>query len=95
MMLHDTTFCVPCFDGERTVWREKLHAAYSLVDPAAIPNRIMKGMVEGTDYASTWDEDDRKVKEHARQNAEETFSMKPEIPDDVSDGKDVHNPYSL
>ena len=93
MMLHDFTCCVPNFDGERTVWREKLFSAYSLVDPATIPNRIVEGLVEGEDYLSEWDEDDRKLKEHERHNAVEEYSMNnPEIPEGYAEN--VHLPYN-
>jgi len=93
MMLHDATFCVPSFDEQSTVWREKLFPAFSLVDPASIPDRIMEGLVEGEDYLSQWDEERRLKQEYERQNAEETFSMEPDIPDDISDGRDPHNRY--
>jgi hypothetical protein len=92
MMLHDFSCTVPNFDGQSTVWREKLFSAYSLVDPVSIPNRVMEALVEGQDYASSWDEDDRKVKEHERQNAVEEYSMEgPEIPDGYAEN--VHLPY--
>jgi hypothetical protein len=92
MLQHDLICCVPNFDGERTVWREKLFSAYSLVDLATIPNRIVEGLVEGEDYLSEWDEDDRKLKEHERHNAVEEFSMDgPEIPEGYAEN--VHLPY--
>jgi hypothetical protein len=69
MLLHDMVCAVPNFDGQRTVWREKLFSAYSLVDLTTIPNRIVEGMTEGTDYLTKWDEAERKTKEHERQNA--------------------------
>ena len=85
MLLHDLTCAVPNFDGEKTSYREKLFSAFSLVDPASIPNRVMEGLVEGQDFLSSWDEDDRRVKELERQNLTEEFSMEgPEIPDDDS-----------
>jgi hypothetical protein len=93
MMLHDAFFAVPSFDGQSTVWREKLFPAFSLVDPASIPNRIMEGLIEGQDYLSQWDEDDRRLKEAGRHEAEETFPMEPDIPEDVSFGRDPHNRY--
>jgi hypothetical protein len=66
MMLHDFTCAVPNYDGERVTYREKLFSAFSLVDPAAIPNRVMEGLTEGEDFLSQWDEDERKVKELER-----------------------------
>jgi hypothetical protein len=95
MMLHDFSCAVPNFDGQSTVWREKLFSAYSLVDPVSIPNRVMEALVEGQDYLSEWDEDDRKVKELGRHYATEEFSMAdPVIPDDVSFGRNPHDRYS-
>ena len=64
MMLHDFSCAVPNFDGQSTVWREKLFSAYALYDPASIPNRVMESLVEGQDYLSEWDEDRRKKQEH-------------------------------
>jgi hypothetical protein len=95
MMLHDFTCAVPNFDGERVVYRERLFSAFSLVDPASSPNRIMEGLVEGEDYLSQWDEERRKNQEYERQNATEEFSMEgPDVPSDVSDGRNVHDPYN-
>jgi hypothetical protein len=34
VLLHDMSCALPSFDGERTVWREELFSAYSLVDLA-------------------------------------------------------------
>jgi hypothetical protein len=93
MLLHDMSCAVPNFDGQSTVWREKLFSAYSLVDLKTLPNRIVEGMREGDDYLTEWNEDDRKLKETERHEAEETFSMEPDIPEDVSDGRDPHNRY--
>jgi len=93
-LLHDMTFAMPSFDGDRTVWRERLFSAYSLVDLKTFPNRIVEGMIEGEDYLSQWDESDRQQKEFERQNATEEFSMGgPEIPDDVSSGRKPHDRY--
>jgi hypothetical protein len=46
-----------------------------------IPNRIVEGMVDGTDYLTAWDEADRKVKEHERQTTEEIFTMEEPDPE--------------
>jgi hypothetical protein len=81
MLLHDMTCAVPTFDGEPTVRREKLFSAYSLVDLTTIPNRIVEGMVDGTDYLSQWAEAERKETEHERQHAEEIFSMEEPDPE--------------
>ena len=81
MLLHDLTCAVANFDGEKTSYREKLFSAFSLVDPASIPNRVMEALIEGEDYLSQWDEERRKNQEYERQNATEEFSMNgPEIP---------------
>jgi hypothetical protein len=93
MLLHDMSCAVPNFDGGRTVYREKLFSAYSLVDLATIPNRIVESLVEGQDYLSSWDEADRRLKEHERQNSVEEFSMENPLPDDLHDRKNVHFPY--
>ena len=94
MMLHDFSCAVPNFDGDRVVYREKLFSAFSLVDPASIPNRVMEGLTEGEDFLSQWHEADRKQKEIERQKAVEEYSMEgPEIPEDVSAARDPHNRY--
>ena len=44
-LLHDMSVCLPSFDGDRTVWRERLFSAYSLVDLKTLPNRIVVAWV--------------------------------------------------